>query len=234
MTQDRDSLAWDRVGRFLQDTGATGSYIADRNLKLWAKVSAQLRNRKTYTADDMAGDVASSMVAAMDNLDDIWSLINGAWQGGLAAQPLPTAFLLFRRAGKHRHVLLNPVAIPVAPQFWTMHLPQRAKIDLSGRISDPGGPEQTVDLGNLTDGVRRLARCLVAIRPKDSDVYVLETVNFKISREVGRKAEKKYHDLVAGVYDGLVYLAEPPIALAELVIVVEGRSKSRHEDGDMD
>ena len=263
-----ESLAWDRVGRFLQESGSRASEIADRNVQLWSSVSSHLKKDK-YSADDMADDVAKSMTVALNNVSDMWLMLTREPRQNQIAQPLPTAFLLFDWTGPYRHRLLEPVRIEVDFDLRGRVLPQMAKIALNGTrtpASDkeraiarasaeaaakareaaragqagdepaPAAPEAAVSgtppaesgtpsEGNVAtseDGVTRLLECIVARREGTSPVYVVETLNRRIVGGGVDPDAAVYEGLVPGVYDGIVYLIDPPLALANLRILVEG------------
>jgi len=230
MADTRDeSLAWDRVGRFLEQSGITASDIADRHLKLWATVSTHLRKGDKYTADDMAGDLASSMVTAMDNMGSIWSMLTTPSRQSQFAQNLPTVFLLFKWAGPNRHALLDPVRIEIDPAIRPKKdLPRRAKIAITGKSAPQNTADATVSPRDVPVGMQApdsdgdpLLRALVARRPKRSRYYILETVNRRLSTDDQAPDPGTYVNLASGVYDGVVYLDDPVQALANLRIVVE-------------
>jgi hypothetical protein len=183
--------AADQVGRFLDDMGAVTERIVRRNLSLWNGMSQSLRQDR-YTADAMAADAARTMSAAVDNLNDVWSL----WArvpGQGAAAGVATAFLFFaRRDDEARtHTPPDPVAIRV-PFEDVDDLPEQAQIALSG-----------VD----ERGVLALQACLSA-RLQTGRAYLLEP------HDVG--------GLIPGVYNGAVYIDEPARPLATLEVVVQG------------
>lgn len=221
MAEERaEPLAWDRVGRFLQQTGSKGSDIAARNLKLWASISANLKKDDKYTADDMADDLAKSMTTAMNNLSDIWLMLTSQPRQNRLAQSLPTAFLLFDRTEPQRHRLLEPVRIEVDFDLGGRKLPPRAKIALNGtataRTPKDAEPE------NSAKGVDGLQACLVARLDDLSSAYFVETVNYNVDAGARNAQSGDRQGLVPGVYDGIVYLVDPPLALANLRILVEG------------
>lgn len=267
-----ESLAWDRVGRFLQQSGSKASEIADRNVQLWSSVSSHLKKDK-YTADDMADDIAKSMTVAVDNVSDMWLMLTKEPRQNQIAQPLPTAFLLFDWTGPYRHRLLEPVRIEVDFDLRGRVLPQMAKIALNGtrtpasdkeraitrasaeaaaaapeaagagagqagdelaagapEAAGAGSPPEAAEPGTSLeghvatseDGVTRLLECIVARREGTSPVYVVETLNRRIVGGGVDPDAAVYEGLVPGVYDGIVYLIDPPLALANLRILVEG------------
>ena len=212
MTEDRASLAWDRVGRMMQQTAATSQQMSERNLDTWSKVSTSLRKKK-YSADDMARDAATLLTSAMDDIADVWRM----WTIGVGAlneaQGIPTVFLYFDLARTGQAKVLDPVLIEVRGEDrFGRKLPKHAKIAVNGRSAvDPHHqhPGRT-----SRDGVADLLRCLVARRIGKSPAYKLETVHYP---------DKRHHPgLVPGVYDGVVYLTDPPLPLANLRILVEG------------
>ena len=213
---DEESLAWDRVGRFLQQSGSKASQMADRNLKLWTSVSSHLKKDEKYTADDMADDVAKSMTTAMNNMSDIWTMLTSEPRQSQVAHPLSTAFLLFRWTGPLRYQLHEPVRIEVDADLRGRVLPLTAKIALNG-TGTPTGQADTYAIG-----VAGLRKCIVARRVGGSPAYVVETVNYNIVGGAADAAPEKY-PLVPGVYDGIVYLTDPTMALANIRILVEGQ-----------
>lgn len=212
-----DSAAWDRVGQFLQNTGTLGERIIARNLDLWSSVRAHL-GEGPYTADAMAADMAKAMVAVQENLEDTWSVMVRPPDRERYVQALPTAFLFFNREDATTHTLLDPVYIPV-PVSDDRPLPPSAEIALDGTSSERVEPSDAESPGNLSSaedrssrkGVEMLLKRLTA-RLDGKRRYRLESVG------AGEEAE----NLVAGVYDGLVYLKDPALPLANVRVVVEG------------
>jgi hypothetical protein len=130
---DRDDPAepppWDRVGYFLQEFGAVTSAMAQRNTKLWTQVAQRLRD-DAYPADQMTTDAAKAMATAMDNLEDVWTLLTRPPARERVATPLPTAFLLFTYVDGEWS-LVDPVWIPT-PYWDRDKLQQEAEIHLDG------------------------------------------------------------------------------------------------------
>ena len=233
---DEESLAWDRVGRFLQQSGSKASQMADRNLKLWPSVSSHLKKDGKYTADDMADDVAKSMTTAMNNMSDIWTMLTREPRQSQVAHPLPTAFLLFRWTGPLRYQLHEPVRIDVDFDLKGKVLPPRAKIALTGTRTPASQAEQDEaqpagKVATSTDGVTRLQNCVVARRASGSPAYVVETVNYHIVGGAVDAEPGLFDGLVPGVYDGIVYLTDPTMALASIRILVEDQDP-QPVDGD--
>jgi len=214
---NEDSAAWDRIGQFLQNTGTLGERMIARNLDLWSSVRAHL-NQGPYTADAMASDMAKAMVALQENVEDAWSVLVTPPERERYVQALPTAFLFFNREDRTTHTLLDPVFIPVSLSD-DHELPVTAEIALDGTSSEtvePSTAAASQDRSEAGDnssrkGVEALLKRLVA-RLDGKRRYRLETVGG------GDEAE----DLVAGVYDGLVYLKNPALPLANVRVVVEG------------
>src|SRR3954447_774902 len=213
---NEDSAAWDRIGQFLQNTGTLGERMIARNLDLWSSVRAHL-NQGTYTADAMASDMAKAMVALQENVEDAWSVLATPPERERYVHALPTALLFSNREDRTPHTLLDPVFIPVS---WSddHELPVTAEIALDGTSSETVEPSTAAaqDRSEASDnssrkGVEALLKRLVA-RLDGKRRYRLETVGG------GDEAE----DLVAGVYDGLVYLKNPALPLANVRVVVEG------------
>lgn len=212
-----EPAAWDRIGQYLQNTGTLGQRMVARNLDLWGSVRAHLA-QGPYTADAMAADVAKAMVALQENVEDAWAVLATPPERERYVQALPTAFLFFDREDSTTHTLLDPVYIPV-PVNDDHDLPPTAEIALDGTASEKVAPAGTGSPGEATDaeadpsgrGVLALVKRLTA-RLDGRRRYRLETVG------VGDEAD----DLVAGVYDGLVYLKDPALPLANVRIVVEG------------
>jgi hypothetical protein len=112
--QRPDDLAWDRAGRFFEDMGSVAQGIWNRNLGLWSGVSQNVRGARKYGADEMAGDAAKALAAAMDNLDDIWTAATRMPERLRVAAPVPSAFLLFALKEDGRgHALAETVSIRV-------------------------------------------------------------------------------------------------------------------------
>ena len=212
-----DSAAWDRIGQYLQNAGTLGERVIARNLDLWSSVRSHLGSG-SYTADAMAADLAKAMVAAQENLEDAWSVVIRPPERERYVQALPTAFLFFNREDATTHTLLDPVYIPV-PVSDDRPLPPRAEIALDGTSSQGGGAadgessaEHPADEDRSSrKGVEMLLKRLTA-RLDGKRRYRLEAVG------AGEEAE----NLVAGVYDGLVYLRDPALPLANVRVVVEG------------
>jgi hypothetical protein len=206
--QSKESLAWDRVGQFLQNTGTMGERIWRRCLNVWGNVADHMGSGR-YSADAMAADTASAMVAIQKSLEDVWTTMARPPERQRYVDTLPTAFLFFDRPKEKEdvHTLLDPVIIPVAPND-DRQLPATALIALNGTSSESEkDPDKTSERG--VDAL--LSR--LTVRLDDNRRYVLETVEL---------AGKSASGLVAGVYDGLVYLKDPPLALANVRVIVEG------------
>jgi hypothetical protein len=201
------SVAWDRVGQFLENSGGLGQRVLQRSLDLWGQVADHLSTNR-YTADDMATDAARMMSTVQTNVEDIWTVLTRPPERQRYVEALPTAFLFFDRpADGDVHTLLDPVIIPV-PTSDTRPLPATALIALDGTSSESAkGPGKSSE-----EGVSALLSRLVA-RLDANRRYVLETVNAAGDGTSG---------LVGGVYDGLVYLKDPPLPLANLRVIVEG------------
>lgn len=257
MAESQESLAWDRVGRFLEDTGSTASDIARRNLDLWSSISQRLRKADSYKADNLAGDLAGSLVTAMDNLDDIVSLVSRSRIIDGQGVHMPTVLFFFESVGNNSHTLPQATAIQVNAGFRSMDLPGEARVEISARFPLAG------DLGSdrpdlLHAGAARLRESIRAFRSDDGSSYVLQAINRQppdnrppaIIFEAARAGEDGSHPddvagtarspedgeqitdgLVPGVYDGLVFLTNPTIALADLRIVVEAGQLDDRGDG---
>lgn len=220
-TAARDTAdAWDRVGQLLQNAGTLGNRVVARNLDLWSSIRAHL-SHGPYTADAMAADLASTLATVQENLEDAWSMVLAPPQRERYAQALPTAFLFFDRQDGTTHTLLDPVYIPVPPND-DRPLPPTAEIALDGTSSETAAPgrssssDSPASSGARGDdlsrrGVSALLERLTA-RLDGSRRYRLETVGL----------DDEADNLVAGVYDGLVYLKDPALPLANVRVVVEG------------
>jgi hypothetical protein len=184
------TAAWDRVGQLLGDMGAVTQSIWRRNMVLWTDVSRHLRSDR-YTPDEMAADAARALAVAVDNATDIWSLLARIPEREQVAAGLPTAFLYFARRDRGATTHIPPEPVLLrSPSREADDLPDRAQINLNG-------PSR--------DGVRALQACLVA-RLQAPRTYLLEPHDVK--------------RLVPGVYDGLVFLTDPPHPLANLRVIV--------------
>lgn len=224
MTEDNpEALAWDRVGRFLEDSGSTAQGIAQRNLRLWSSFSRRLRSDQNLDANEMAQGVADSMVAAMDSVDDVWALI-GSNRIDDTPDRIPVIFMLFAAAAGGTHTLPGPVYIRIDPRLRSNNLPESPRIWLSARspaITDVPQPSERREAGSFapTDKqVIELGQSLHASLNAKSNAYLLGVVN---PQQADRQNEQATSGLTAGIYDGLVYLTTPAAALAELRIVVE-------------
>jgi hypothetical protein len=184
------TAAWDRVGQLLGDMGAVTQTIWRRNMVLWSDVSRHLRSDR-YTPEEMAADAARALAVAVDNATDVWSLVARMPEREQVAAGLPTAFLFFTRRDQGATTHIPPEPVLLrAPSGEADDLPDRARISLSG-------PDR--------DGVQALETCL-AVRLQAPRTYLLEPHGVK--------------RLVPGVYDGLVYLTDPPRPLADLRVIV--------------
>nr|WP_294693827.1 hypothetical protein [uncultured Friedmanniella sp.] len=201
-----EAIAWDRVGQFLENSGNLGGRVWRRSLDVWGQVADHMSTGR-YRADDMAADTARAMVMWQENLADAWTLMTRPPQRQRYAGALPTAFLFFDRAGNGAtHTLLDPVFIPV-PVAEDHELPPTAEIALDGTSSESiVDPEKS-----SARAVEALLNRLVARRDARNR-YVLETI----------KPGEDVAELIGGVYDGLVYLKDPPLPLANVRVVVEG------------
>jgi hypothetical protein len=211
-----ESIAWDRVGLFLQNSATIGQAMWQRTADLWSSVSTHLRSGE-YSADAMAKDSAQAMTTALDNMADLWKLWSRLPERSQVATALPTVFLFMnRREGADEHALVDPVLIPV-PAAQAKNLPESAEIVLGGPTpsarppSHTGGPDDAEAGPSLEAGADALLRNLV-VRLDKASGYWVET----ISRDRSAKS------LIPGAYDGFVYLTNPARALASLRVVVEG------------
>jgi hypothetical protein len=78
--------------------GAAGEVVTSigrRNIDLWNTVAANVR-RSSYTADDMAGDAARTMTAALDNLRDLWTVLTTPPFGPTQSPPVASRTLFFQ------------------------------------------------------------------------------------------------------------------------------------------
>jgi hypothetical protein len=204
----RAAEIWDRLGQYMQGGGLLGQRIADRNLRMWNQVSGHLRSGG-YTSDAMLGDAASALDLAMVNMADIWSALTRPAERERVAVPMPSAFLFFDRLDASTHVLVDPtlVRVPVSDE---QQLPEEAAIVLSG------GPSVQPSTGKLDPGEKpldpaeRLRGYLVALLAGPG-VYRIDVIS-----------RAPVVELVPGAYDGLIYITDPPYALANLRVVVEG------------
>lgn len=192
--ESKEPTAWDRVGQVMADMAGVGGRIAERNLKVWTSVSGHLRG-PTYKVDDMTTDLAQSWMAAMDNLDDLWSLWTRVPDREQVAADLPTAFLLLRRSGK-TYSVADPVWIRIPPHVKAP--PPEAQFDVAGTDEE---------------GADALRDCLKTVLGRGGQAYMLSIAY-----------PKEGIDLRAGTYSGIVYLSQAGVPLANLRIVVEGRS----------
>jgi len=144
MTDDNDNkrtepLAWDRVGQFLQDMATVGQGIAKRNQDVWMQVSGNLRGDR-YPPDAMTTDAARAMSAAMDNLEDLWTLLTRPPERDRVATVVATVFLRFTYT-KGVWNVQDPVWIRVP--YWSRgDLPRDAVVYLDG---DPEGVRRLTD-----------------------------------------------------------------------------------------
>ncbi len=193
------SAAWDRVGQFMQQGSTIGQEMSDRNLALWAEVSAHLRADK-YSADDMANDAATMMTAAMDNMADAWKLWSETPRSNTVAEPLPTVVLILEEVSKGCFSVADPVLIEPRVGAGKATLPASAEIELhgTGTISSTSAAE--------------LKRRVRVSRDEPSLVYRVETFNEKVADDQS--------SIEPGMYEGMIYLTAPAMALASLRIIV--------------
>ncbi len=208
------STAWDQVGSWMQNYGTFGMRMLDRNLKMWSEISNDLRDDK-YTADSMARDFAKVMTTSMSTLDDAWRYATRPPAREQTARALPSAFLLFRALpDSSGHSLASPVYIDVPFEVTKGQVPEEVHIELTGAATDP------------TAGVDAL-KARIRVRKVDhSDQYVLLAVNDQQAAGDGVAAKGDFEELtplIPGLYDGLVYLETPPVALASIRVVVVPR-----------
>jgi hypothetical protein len=186
-----EPVAWDRIGWMLEDMGGMATNMSNRNLALWNAVSVNLRSGD-YTADAMARDTARAMTTALDNMDDVWSFLTRLPQRDRVATGLPAAFMLIRWAQDDPPTYMLPDPVSIiVPGGKTAELPDRAEISLTGPDEEKAGI--------LRERLRASRESRPAYRLEASDV----------------------RGLSPGLYDGLVYLKDPPRPLASLRIVVE-------------
>lgn len=205
-TDDRAATdaAWNRVGVYMENAQATWDRLARRNFDFWKDVARSLRSGPV-DADKLAGNTARAMTVALQTMDDLWMTLVEPPEREVFVQTLPTAFLFFDKVtdpqGQYRYTSQDPVHIPVKHQ--REDLPDEALITLSGNPTDPAeDPAAAIDV---------LIARLAARREPGGRSYLLETTLLD--------PETK---LVAGTYDGLIYLIKPTLPLANLRIVVEG------------
>ena len=208
MTDDEPSEAsvvWDRLGQFLEESASVVEQIANRNLVLWNDVSRRLRSGRP-TADDLAAGAVDSVAIALKNVNDIWTALTNRPSRQPVAGIVPTAFLFFERVPPGQHNLVDPVYVPVPQQIRSKRLPESARIALDGRATTKANQSSA----STRKGVAALEKRLHARLAASKQGYVLETVN----------PADPDTPLVAGVYNGLIYLADPPVQLASVRAVV--------------
>lgn len=202
--------AWDRFGTFMQTAQSTWDRLARRNFDFWKDVSGSLKSGPV-DADKLAANSARAMAVAQETLQDLWLTLVEPPQREVFVQVLPTAFLFFDKitdAGDEdpgdepRYAGQDPVHIPVNHERQG-ELPDAAQITLSGNPSDPAMPA-ALAIRALTDRLR-------VVKQPGSRSYLLQTIDTGVAG-----------GLVAGTYDGLIYLTNPTLPLANLRIVVEG------------
>lgn len=196
--------AWNRVGVYMETAQATWDRLAKRNFDLWKEVAGTLQGGKV-TADTLAANAARALSAAQETMEDLWLTMVEPPQREVYVQVLPTAFLFFDKveAGGDGHDIYtaqDPVHIPVKQQ--RDNLPDKAELTLSGNPSRPA---------DATAAIKALTERLQVIRVRGARSYLLETIT-----------PADADPLVPGTYDGLIYLTEPTLPLANLRVVVEG------------
>jgi hypothetical protein len=205
-TDDRAAVgaAWRQVGVYMENAQATWDRLAKRNFGFWKEVATSLQNGPV-DADKLAGNTARAMSVALQTMDDLWMTMVEPPRREVYVQVLPTAFLFFDKVtdpqGGHHYTGQDPVHIPVNAQ--RENLPDEALITISGNPTDPKADPAAA--------IEALTEQLTTRRVPGARSYLLETV-------VPANIEK----LVAGTYDGLIYLTKPTLPLANLRVVVEG------------
>ena len=196
--------AWARFGQYMQGWSDYGARMLERNQKLWAAVNEEIGSDLSPT-DAAARSAARVWVAGMQNAEDLWTMAMRSPDTARYVKVLPTAFLFFDLRADETHTLIDPVEILVpADASRDAEYPPEARIALSG----------TSTTGNKdAQGVEALLGRLSARRVKGRLSYGLEAFEPDVSP--GK--------LVPGVYDGLLYLIDPPMPLANLRVVVEAR-----------
>jgi hypothetical protein len=208
----------------MQNCGALGMRMLDRNIKTWAEVSSDLRD-DNYTADSMARDLAKVITTSMSTLDDAWRYATRPPAREQTARALPSAFLLFRELPEFPgHSLASPVYIDIPFEVTKGQVPEDVKIKLSRTA------------GESAAGVDALLARIIVRKVTNTDQYVLSAVNDQQKDDTGAGSElsagsiseaktttiPEKMQLIPGLYDGLVYLETPPVALASLRVVVSG------------
>lgn len=194
---------WNRFGHYMQAWADYGARVWERNQNLWAAVDQELGSDRS-AMDSVARSTARMMAAGMQNVEDLWAMAVGSPDSARYVKVLPTAFLFFDlREAIGEHTLLDPVDIAVpADVAREARLPATAQIALNGTSTPPDRD---------AEGVAALLRRLSARLKEGQRSYRLETTN----------PQEDPGDLVPGVYDGLVYLIDPAMPLANLRIIVE-------------
>lgn len=196
--------AWKRVGVYMETVQASWDRLARRNFDFWKDVAGSLQSG-SVDADTLAANAGRAMTVAQETVEDLWLTLVEPPQREVYVQVLPTAFLFFDKitdgSGPVRHTAQDPVHVPVRQQ--RQDLPEEALITISGNPTDPSA--------SPADAIAALTARLRARRDGSSRSYLLETVDPAGSAP-----------LVAGTYDGLIYLIKPTLPLANLRVVVEG------------
>ena len=136
-----EPMPMDRIGMLLGDMAALGKTMADRNLKLWSKVSENLSDldARPCTANALANDAARALDAAMANVQDTWQFMLRTPERERVADTLPTVFILVEARyenGQPAYSGVDPVWIRL-PGPRTDEKLGEAEIALSG--DDPDG-----------------------------------------------------------------------------------------------
>lgn len=196
--------AWNRVGVYMENVQSTWDRLAKRNFDFWKDVAGSLKEGPV-DADKLAANAARAMTVAQETAEDLWLTMVEPPQREVYVQVLPTAFLFFDKITNApdgvRYTAQDPVHIPVNHQ--RQDPPARAEITLSGNPTDPAVTS--------AEAIAALTARLRAHREGRSRSYLLETIE-----------PADGPPLVAGTYDGLIYLTNPTLPLANLRVVVEG------------
>lgn len=184
------SEAWDRVGDYLGSMGEVGSTLVQRNLDLWKEVAADLRT-SPYTAETMSVTSARLMKAAIANVEDVWSAMSQPPGARSTARVLPTAMLVFGWVDRGSS-LAAPQAVSVPVPRGHSDLPKEAEISLAGS-------------GDAAHAAAVASHLRARLSGRS---YLVE----------GEGVAPE--ELEPGTYRGTVYLTNPALALADLVVVV--------------
>ena len=210
--QQARQAAWNRVGQYLESAAALGQTMSARNFELWKAVARDL-TEDPYSADTLATSTGRVVIAAQQTFEDVWAALSTPPDTRASAQQLPTTFLYYDlREATTKAPLQSPVYIRVPSGH--ADVPPTARFALSGTAAPGAGAGSAPGADPTQDGVAALYDRLQARLTDDKQAYLLSTV----------EPPNATTRLVPGVYEGMIFVANPALALASIRVVIDGPS----------